>query len=66
VAFETSGASTDGESRWEVLVQGPCELTDEAQVPRIPPQLALVDPSLTTVLRIRAELVTGWQYGTAI
>jgi hypothetical protein len=66
VAFETSGASTDGGSRWEVLVQGPCELTDEGQVPRAPPQLALVDPILTTVLRTRAELVTGWQYGTAI
>jgi hypothetical protein len=23
----------------------------------------LVDPRLTTVLRVRTELITGWQYG---
>ncbi len=64
VAFETAGASSDGAWRWEVLVQGHCELTDEGVAPKSPPQLTLVDPSLTTVLRIHMELLTGWQYGT--
>jgi hypothetical protein len=64
VAFETAGASVNGGWRWEVLVQGHCELTDEGHAPKIPPQLALVDPSLTTVFRVRMELLTGWQYGT--
>ena len=63
VAFATDGASTDGGSRWEVLVQGHCELTDERFAPKSPPQLTLVDPRLTTVLRVRTELVTGWEYG---
>jgi hypothetical protein len=63
VAFATDGASTDGGSRWEVLVQGHCELTDERLAPKSPPQLTLVDPRLTTVLRVRTELITGWQYG---
>jgi Pyridoxamine 5'-phosphate oxidase len=64
VAFETGGASLDGRSRWEVLVQGHCEVTDERLAPKTPPQLTLVEPSLTTVLRIRMELITGCQYGT--
>ena len=64
VAFETAGASSDGTWRWEVLVQGHCELTDERVAPKALPQLTLVDPSLTTVLRIRIERLTGWQYGT--
>jgi hypothetical protein len=64
VAFETGGASIDGRSRWEVLVQGHCEVTDERLAPKTPPQLTLVEPSLTTVLRIRMELITGCQYGT--
>ena len=63
VAFETAGASIDGRSRWEVLVQGHCELTDERVATKSPPQLALVEPSLTTVLRMRVEVVMGWQYG---
>jgi hypothetical protein len=63
VAFETGGASIDGRSRWEVMVQGRCELTEEAFEPKRPPQLALVDPSLTTVLRVRIEVLMGWQYG---
>jgi hypothetical protein len=63
VAFATDGASTDGGSRWEVLVQGHCEPTDERLEPKSPPQLTLVDPRLTTVLRVRTELVTGWEYG---
>jgi hypothetical protein len=63
VAFATDGASTDGGSRWEVLVQGHCELTDECLALKSPPQLTLVDPRLTTVLRVRTELITGWQYG---
>ncbi|MGD0810075.1 MAG: pyridoxamine 5'-phosphate oxidase family protein [Acidimicrobiales bacterium] len=65
VAFETAGASISGVWRWEVLVQGHCESADEGLGPKIPPQLTLVDPSLTTVLRIRIELLTGWQYGTS-
>jgi hypothetical protein len=64
VAFEAAGASIYGGSRWEVLVQGHCEPTDEGLSPKSPPQLTLVDPNLTTVLRIRMELITGWQYGT--
>jgi Pyridoxamine 5'-phosphate oxidase len=63
VAFATDGAGIDGASRWEVLVQGHCELTDERLAPKSPPQLTLVDPRLTTVLRVRTELITGWQYG---
>jgi hypothetical protein len=65
VAFETGGASIDGRSRWEVLVQGHCELTDEGLVLESPPQLTLVEPRLTTVLRMRMELITGWQYDAA-
>jgi hypothetical protein len=65
VAFETGGASIDGRSRWEVLVQGHCELTDEALVLESPPQLTLVEPRLTTVLRMRMELISGWQYDAA-
>jgi hypothetical protein len=65
VAFETGGASIDGRSRWEVLVQGHCELTHEGLVLESPPQLTLVEPALTTVLRIRMELITGWQYDAA-
>jgi hypothetical protein len=63
VAFETGQAALDGRSRWEVLVQGRCELTDEGLAPKSPPQLALVDPALTTVLRMRMEVLIGWQYG---
>jgi hypothetical protein len=63
VAFATDGVSSDGGSRWEVLVQGHCELTDERLAPKSPPQLTLLDPRLTTVLRVRTELITGWQYG---
>jgi hypothetical protein len=63
VAFATDGASSDGGSRWEVLVQGHCELTVERLAQKSPPQLTLVDPRLTTVLRVRTELITGWQYG---
>jgi hypothetical protein len=63
VAFETAGTSIDGAWRWEVLVQGHCELTDEPAASKSPPQLALVDPGLTTVLRMRIERLTGWQYG---
>lgn len=63
VAFATDGSSTDGGSRWEVLVRGHCELTDESLAPKSPPQLTLVDPRLTSVLRVRTELITGWQYG---
>jgi pyridoxamine 5'-phosphate oxidase-like protein len=66
VAFETGGASIDGRSRWEVLVQGHCQLTHEGLVLKNPPQLTLVEPALTTVLRIRMELVTGWQYDAAL
>ncbi|HUC13031.1 MAG TPA: pyridoxamine 5'-phosphate oxidase family protein [Acidimicrobiales bacterium] len=65
VAFETGGASVDGRSRWEVLVQGHCEPTDEGLVSKSPPQLSLIDPGVTTVLRMRMELITGWQYGIA-
>jgi len=65
VAFETAGASINGGWRWEVLVQGHCELTDEGLAPKSPPQLTLVDSRRTTLLRIRMELLTGWQYGTA-
>jgi len=63
VAFETAGASSDGAWRWEVLVQGHCELTEEGVAPKSPPQLTLVDPALTTVLRMRIERLAGWQYG---
>jgi pyridoxamine 5'-phosphate oxidase-like protein len=65
VAFETGGASLDGRSRWEVLVQGHCAPTDEGLVSKSPPQLSLVDPGVTRVLRMRTELITGWQYGIA-
>jgi hypothetical protein len=64
VAFETAAASINGGWRWEVLVQGHCELVDGGLAPKNPPQLALVDPSLTTVLWMRMERLTGWQYGT--
>jgi hypothetical protein len=63
VAFETAGASSDGAWRWEVLVQGHCELTEEGLAPKNPPQLTLVDPTLTAVLRMRIERLAGWQYG---
>jgi hypothetical protein len=63
VAFETAAASINGAWRWEVLVQGHCELVDGGVAPRNPPQLTLVDPSLTTVLWMRMERLTGWQYG---
>lgn len=65
VAFETAGSSINGGWRWEVLVQGHAEVMDEARIGKVPPQLPLVRPSLTTVLRISMELLTGWQYGTA-
>ena len=65
VAFATDGSSTDGGSRWEVLVQGHCELTHEGLVLESPPQLTLVEAALTTVLRIRMELIAGWQYEAA-
>jgi len=65
VAFETAGTSINGGWRWEVLVQGHCESTDEGRGQKVPPELTLVDASLTTVLRIRIELLTGWQYGTS-
>ena len=64
VAFETAAASINGGWRWEVLVQGHCELVDGGLAPKNPPQLTLVDPSLTTVLWMRMERLTGWQYGT--
>jgi hypothetical protein len=64
VALETAGASSNGAWRWEVLVQGHCELADEGLTPKSPPQLTLVDPSLTTVLRMRMERLYGWHYGT--
>jgi Pyridoxamine 5'-phosphate oxidase len=63
VAFETGEASIDGRSRWEVLVQGRCELTNEGLELKSPPPLTLVDPCLTTVLRMRIEVLVGWEYG---
>jgi hypothetical protein len=65
VAFETDGESVDGTLRWEVLVQGHCEPTDDSVTPKSPPRLTFVAGRLTTVLRVRMELVTGWRYGAA-
>jgi nitroimidazol reductase NimA-like FMN-containing flavoprotein (pyridoxamine 5'-phosphate oxidase superfamily) len=62
VAFATTILGTGGTSRCEVLVQGRAEIVQFASA-EIPPRLNLINSSLTTVLRVTPELLTGWQFG---
>jgi hypothetical protein len=62
VAFATTILSGDGTSRWEVLVQGRGENVSSPATD-VPPQLPLINSSLTIVFRVTLELLTGWQYG---
>jgi uncharacterized protein len=63
VAFGTGGTTRGDGATWEVLVQGRAEVTDEVQAPKSPPQFPLIDGTLTTVLRVSMERLTGWQFG---
>lgn len=63
VAFQTSSTSFDQNWRWEVVVQGLAEVLVPPAVTS-PPPLPLIGNELTAVLRIRVQLMTGWQYGT--
>jgi hypothetical protein len=65
VAFETGGTTLVDGCMWEVMIQGRAEATDEGDIANRAPPLTLVDAGLTTVLRIRIELLKGWQYGAA-
>ncbi|HMK96641.1 MAG TPA: pyridoxamine 5'-phosphate oxidase family protein [Acidimicrobiales bacterium] len=63
VAFQTASTSFNQDWRWEVVVQGPAEVL-ASPAGDVPPPLPLIPNEMTNVLRIRMEIVTGWQYGS--
>jgi hypothetical protein len=44
------------------MVQGRAEASDERHIADEPPHMTLVDDGFTTVLRIRTEVLRGWEY----
>ena len=66
VAFHTSVTSPDGNTRWEVLVQGRAEFDRGPELAKrarsVPPALALVAEEATVVLSISVELIAGREY----
>ncbi len=65
VAFGTAIPSADGTCRRELLVQGRAEVVRQPATD-VPPRLPLANVSLTTVLRVTLERLTGWEYRPAL